>query len=231
MIQDRNFVRTHGEKALWFQGAWCSCTTNTDQFPIPTQLPDPSFADVNCLVCGGTGWMFPSPGQLITGIVSAVTQDKDLADVALDVHGELIFSQDPGGPRISDLDIIILYSWTYGIPYMGQLVFRGTGSTDSLYYNAMEVVGCWQTNPSTGTITSFVPGTDFSFSGRTVTWLTGGNAPAAQSAYSIKYTPRYEWSCFIPPMPRYERATDLGQRIILRKRHIVLQNAPNLIES
>lgn len=232
ILQDREFIRAHGETLQWYQGAWCSCTTVEQNRGLATTLPDPSFADTNCKVCGGTGWMFPNAAQTIRGVISAVTQDKDLADIGLEVNGELVLSQEPGGPRLSDLDIIRIPSWTKGIPSMGQLVWRGPlTSEDSLFYNVQQIGGVWQANPATGVITAFKEGTDYTFSGRTITWTNGGLSPALGTAYSVRYDPLYEWAVFVPPMPRYERNTDLGQKVVLKKRHLVLQDAPNLIES
>jgi hypothetical protein len=230
ILQDRNFIRGHAERALWYQGVWCPCTTVQATTGTPQALPDPSQADPTCQACGGTGWLFPNPSTLIHGVVSSVVQDKDLADFGMEVNGELVFSQDPGAPRLCDLDLIVLPDWTSGIPSMGQLVTRGSGASDNLFYTAMQIEGIWTVNPATGVSTSYTPNTDFTWSGKTVTWQ-GSHVPPAGTVYTVRYHPRYEWSVVVPPMPRYERATDLGQRVVLRKRHIVLQNAPNLIES
>jgi len=67
-------------------------------------------------------------------------------------------------------------------------------------------------------VTNFVEGTDFSISGRNLTWISS-NSPDSGQYYSIKYTAQFEYICFIPPQPRYEKGTPLSQHVLLRPRH------------
>ncbi len=133
--------------------------------------------------------------------------------------GDLVFSPQIG-TTLSDYDKVQL-TWVEGIPYEGELLIRGTSATDTTLYGieAVPLDGCITVDPTTGTVTKYTPGVDFTFSSNVITWAT--NAPAAGSIYSLKYAALVDWIVLAPPQPRRERGTSLGQRVILRKKHIV----------
>ena len=224
----REWFQRHSEAVTWYRGMWCSCTSQVDSLGNPNPIPDPSQADPTCQVCGGLGWFVMSPPQTIHGVISKYVQDKDMESPGFIDDGTLVFSQPPGvGTRLSDLDLIIP-QWPDGVTYMGQDVARGAGVSDDLQYQVAKVISVTQSDPSTGAVTTYDP-SDYTTSGRQITWI--GASPALGTVYSIKYTTFYEYVCYIPPQERFERATDLGQRVILWKRHIKYPNAPNILES
>lgn len=180
-------------------------------------MPDANRANPNCLVCKGLGIYWTAKGQIVA-LIQNVSQQKDLLQSGVAAPGDLVMSPDPRY-TISDYDKIQL-TWSEGIPYEGQLVRRKAGSsTDSVNYQIMENVSCVQVDEATGTITTYRPNIDFTTSNNVITWI--GNKPADNSVYSFKYGALVEWICFAPPQPRRERGTNLGQRIVMRKKHLV----------
>lgn len=230
LAYEREFFDRHAEYVTWYRGVWCSCAPTQDAYGNPNPFPDPSQADPTCAVCGGLGWFVLGPPATIRGVISKVLQDKDMLPYGLEESGAMIFTCPPDtSPRLSDLDLIIP-QWPPGMTYMGQLVTRGTGSSDTLFYTVAEMQAVTQSNPSTGQVTVYREGVDYTVSGKVLTWI-GSSPPSPGSVYSVKYAAAFEFVVFLPPQPRYERGTDLGQRVILYKRHLIYQGAPNILGS
>ncbi len=204
----------------YFMSAFCAC-----------KGINPGKANINCKVCHGFGWFYPYPGVKLCGLVSDLKMRKDLLAVGMGEPGDLLFSPEPGQAHLSDYDLILL-PWKQGVPSEGQVIIRGGNSAlpanqDETYYRMDWVQGAWVTSPATGVVTSYTPGVDFTWDGRTITWV--GNQPSAGATYSIQYSGLFEWISFVSPQPRIAFGQDLGQRVILRKRHIVTPNAPLLV--
>lgn len=209
-----DFLRRHGEWVNYSVGMKCTCTL----LQTGSNLPDANRSDPSCKACHGLGWVW-QPQPQILGLVSGIAQHKDLMMAGILTPGDLVFSPDLRY-TLADYDKVQL-SWPQGIPYEGELITRGSGATDTTMYGILGVdpSGCIVVNPTTGAITSYAAGTDFTFSGNTITWTA--NAPAAGVIYSLKYAALIDWICFVPPEPRRERDTNLGQRVVLRKKHVV----------
>jgi hypothetical protein len=75
---------------------------------------------------------------------------------------------------------------------------------------------------TSGLVTDYLPNIDFVVTGRQLAWATG-RGPAVGAFYSIKYAASLEWIAQVPPAPRYERGTPLGQRVVLKLRHLVFK--------
>lgn len=214
LSRQSEFIRVHGEWLNYFQAVKCTCTI----LPTGAFMPDANRANPNCAACKGIGIVWISSGQIL-GLVQNVNQQKDLLQSGVAAPGDLVLSPDPKY-TVSDYDKVNI-AWVDGIPYEGQLVRRAaSGSTDTINYPITEIINCVQINSTTGVITTYTPLIDFTFSGNVITWISS-NIPAAGSVYSIKYAAVVEWICFAPPQPRRERGTNLGQRIVMRKKHLV----------
>jgi hypothetical protein len=179
---------------------------------------DPNRARMDCAACHGLGLLWIDSGY-IKGLVTNIQQEKELLMAGIASMGDLVFSPSPEY-TLSDYDKIQL-TWADGIPFEGELIQRGSGSTDQSMYGIMSVPpdGCITVDPTTGDITRYTPGTDFTFSDTAITWI--GNQPTANAYYSIKYQALIDWIVFAPPQPRRERGTNLGQKVILQKKHSV----------
>lgn len=176
-----------------------------------------------CQACGGTGILYPTPARTVLGLVTNVTLQTDLVAMGLAEPGDLQVSTRPGQLHLDPFDLCFV-PWSMGIPMTGELITRGTGPTDTLHYRAALVEGAWTVDPTTGQITPYTLLNDFTVSGRTVTWI--GQQPRAGSQYTMRYSGDFEWVVFKPPDQRVAFGVDLGQRAILRKRYILLPNAP-----
>jgi len=99
---------------------------------------------------------------------------------------------------------------------------------DMLSYQAGDITLVIVMAPALGTYTTYQEGVDFTVyrnrqdpgNGSIMSWLAG-HGPALGAQYAVSYLAHYAFIAFAPPTPRFERGTGLGERIILRKRHLV----------
>ena len=222
-IAEVEWFREHGDRALWYQSALCTCGT---AIGAPGDVARSLAA---CQACGGLGRVYPSAPVLIRGIVTAIEQTREVMELGMAIAGNLVWSADPYGPGpIAPYDLLILQLPDgRQFPFEGQVIVRGSGPSDALWYVAEGLTSVTVSDPTTGTVTDYTQYA--SVSGRTITFSGGG--PAAGSQYSVRYLPRYEWVAFAPPMVRVEHGQSLGQRVLLRKRHEVVLFAPPLLEA
>lgn len=179
-----------------------------------------------CVLCGGTGRIYPDPPVIKKVILSRVEQSApELVAQGIAVAGDLIMSEPIGDNIPAEQFDIIIPQWG-GMPFDGQIVQRGSGNIDNLYYQAVSIDKCISVDSAAGTITNYIPNVDFTYSGNTITWLTS-NRPATGSYYSVRYTALFEYVVFEPALVRRERNTNIGARALLRKRHLVLPNLLN----
>ncbi len=209
LMQD--FFADHAELLQWAQATRCGCS-NTPTSPN----------NMACAVCGGIGYFYPNALAYTHAVLTSVTQTEDLLALGLAQMGDLVCDQPPGAVSLSPWDLV-LTTWTSGVPFQGETVVRGTGTTDKLTFRANTVYAVIQTNPTTGAVTTY-SASDYSVNGKIITWLA--NAPTAGTLYTIRYNATYEWVVFAPGLVRMERGTNFGPRTILRKREIALPNAP-----
>jgi hypothetical protein len=183
--------------------------------------------NINCAACGGYGILYPEPSLETTVLIPSIDQNLELMQYGLMEQGDMVVSPMPGTLHFDDFDLVIM-PFLPGVPTFSETFQRGSGDTDQSAYRMVNVEGAWTVDPVTGISTKFTPNQDFTFSGKTITWI--GEQPAPGQLYSIRYGALFEWVSFNPASPRYAFGQDLGQKAVLRKRHIVLPNAPNLIE-
>lgn len=193
--------------------------------PCPCGTTPGSPPNMSCQACGGTGILYPTPPRQTLGIVTEVTLHTDLVPMGLAQPGDLQVSTRPGQVHLDPFDLVFV-PWTVGVPMEGVLLVRGSGPTDRLPYRAAFVEGAWTVDAATGQVTSYQLDQDFTVSGITVTWT--GRAPSPGTQYTLRYSGDFEWVVFDPPQQRVAFGVDLGQRALLRKRYILLPNAPPL---
>lgn len=215
-----DFIRRRGERLKYYSGLKCTCTSSI--LMTGTSYQDPSRANPNCMACKGLGWIWIEAGEIL-GLITSISQHKELLDAGIAAPGDLVLSPDLRY-TLSDYDMI-KFRWPEGIPYEGELLTRGAlTDTDNTMYGVMEVIQCIVVDPTTGNVKSYKPDVDFTYNkkepARAVTWI-GSNTPEEGTVYSLKYSALVEWICFAPPQPRRERGTNLGQKVIMRKKHLV----------
>lgn len=210
--QDGRWFDEKSEVVQWYPGRKCSCTSEMDA----------NRANPLCLVCSGTGTFYANPSY-ITAALSAASNTKILMDFGVALPGDIIMSLRPmDDVLIADRDQV-KFTWETGESYEGELAKRGAASSDKLIYDALSLDAVTQSDPDWGTVTSFLEITDYTHASQsdTLTWLSG-RGPAQGSTYSVRYRPRFSYLCFTPPAERRERGTSLGQRVLLRRKHIAL---------
>lgn len=180
-------------------------------------MGDANRADPNCLACKGLGMIWIPSGTII-GMVTNISQQKDLIDAGIASPGDLVLSPSDRY-TVSDYDKIQIH-WHEGVPYEGQLIRRSYEDFDTANYIITDIIDCLSVDPSTGESTIYKVDEDFTFSGTKITWISD-NKPAENDFYSIKYSATVDWICFAPPQPRRERGTNLGQKVIMKKKHLV----------
>lgn len=215
-----DFIKRHGEYVNYSVGMKCSCSGSV--LTTGSSYADPNRANITCKVCGGLGIFWQTPTTII-GIVTNIEQHKDLVMAGVAQPGDLVFSPDLQN-TLSSLDKIQL-TWSDGVPYEGELIVRSsTGNTDTTFYGVTSVVDCLVADPVTGNITHYKPNVDFTFNAtnptNSITWNTG-KGPAAGTVYSLKYAAVIDWIAFVPPRPRYDNMINIGQRVVLKKKHTV----------
>ena len=205
VTRHNDFIRRHGDWVWYYPSAKCPCESSVER-PL-----------ITCPYCKGTG-ILHLERQEIRGIMADIKMDKQLLNSGIASPGDMAFSQEIGRIELTEWDMLKMQ---VPQPYEGQLVTRGAGLADTLWYDIGEVQHCLYIDPIAKDLTEYTRDVDFTAEGKVVSWL-GDNRPAQGKRYSIKYTAYFEWIVFLPPTLRVERGTNLGQRVVLRKRHIAL---------
>lgn len=213
--QSQNAGGSFAYEATVYKAAYCPCG-NTPSAPN----------NINCAACGGYGLLYPEAPEQIPVLVSEINQESELIQYGFANYGDMVVSPQPGSVHFDNFDLLIL-PWSIGVPTFSEVLARGAGNTDIATYRLLHVGGAWTVNVTSGAVTAYVPGRDFTYSGKTLTWVNG---PSAGTLYSIRYDAQFEWVAWNPPEPRVAFGQDLGQRAVFRKRHIALPNAPALLQ-
>jgi hypothetical protein len=198
-----SFVEDEGETVRHLVGLRCFCHGADGQ-------PDP-----NCQEHESGGWLY-SDEKSIIGLVTDISQRKELMDTGVFMPGDCVFSP-LSEDTISEGDKII---FTWPLPYgQGDVIVRGTGSYDELYYESVSGIFCIDERK-----TKFVEGQDYKLSGKLILWDWAGktgNKPTVAARYTIKYKAYIEWLVFVPPVERISHGDDIGSKVMLRKKHIM----------
>lgn len=173
--------------------------------------------DPNCTDHENGGWLYVNE-QRIIGLVTDISQRRELMETGAFFPGDAVFSP-TSDCTISEGDKII-FTWplAYG---QGDAIERGSGATDRLYYEAVGALYCIDENK-----VFYVFGTDFQLSGKYIYWQWEGKsetakAPRNGTRYSLKYTAYIEWIAFVPPVTRISAGVDMGNKVMLRKKHLI----------
>jgi hypothetical protein len=134
--------------------------------------------------------------------------------------GDLTFSPAPVS-RVGDFDRITLLA---PLPSEPEVITRGQAHSDGvpglapnedrLAYQAASATYCaTHAEPDK----PFVHGDAYVFAGKVLRWL---KPPPDGTIYFIKYDALTEWIAFASPLETIDRGKYLGQRVLLRKRHL-----------
>jgi len=204
IAQQSRLIRRHGENVIHYRGQICSCSA--------TGLLEE--ANINCRKCNGLGVFWNEP-QVITATI-----------VGLDSHrmGRQWLQNGRAPParqrEFKDYDKIIP-TWPKGFPFSGELLRRGFKDTIT-YMPIGRIQRVSRVNPETGNETLWFQDVDYVMGGnenKEVVW-NAGKGPSLDDVYAVTYEPRFEFVCWAPPAPRWERGRNLGRQILLRKVHL-----------
>ena len=204
--QDINrFVRQEGEPVLHSVGTRCWCTGRDGQL------------DPNCEAHDVTGSVYGEPERLV-GLFSDVMQRKELVATGLFIPGDALFSP-LSNTVVAEGDKVTLQK---PVPYgSGDARVRGNGDSDPLLYSAVSAMFCMDENR-----VRYYEKVDFIFQDKTIVWhwegKAGGAEPAFQTRYTVKYKAFIDFIAFLPPMERFSHGKDIGNKVFLRKLHIIM---------
>lgn len=211
--QHNRLINTHGEKVIHYKGQICSCSDTG-------KLEE---ANINCLKCNGLGVFWNEP-ITITAIITGLDSDRmgrQWLQNGIALPEDMSCSPLPGyARRFRDYDKIIP-TWKRGFPYSGELLRRG--SKDTLIYKPVgKIVRVSKINPLTGDEAQWHQDVDYLLGGdegKRIDWIPG-KGPSLDEVYAVVYEPRFEFVCWAPPAPRWEKGRELGMRVMLRKVHL-----------
>ena len=147
--------------------------------------------------------------------------DRRLATMGWLVPSDVVLGTDTR-ERITDFDRITL---TTPLPVDPEVVVRGQAFRDGvpgllehedpLAYQAERAITCFaHDRPDV----PFIEGDAFVLAGRVLRWL---RPPPDGTVYVIKYEALTEWVAFASPVEVIDRGASLGQRVLLRRAHLV----------
>jgi hypothetical protein len=174
-----------------------------------------------CARCEGEGFVWVKPEKL-KGIVMPVHADRRLlSSMGWLSPADLTLSADVYS-RIQDFDRITL---TVPLPADPEVITRGQAfhdgvpglepTEDRLSYQAVLPVYCGAYDQPES---PFIHGDAYVFAGKTLRWR---KPPPDGTIYVVKYEALTEWVAFSSPFETLDRGKLLGQRVLLRKRHLV----------
>jgi hypothetical protein len=213
----QEFVQGHGEPFSYYRATLCPCG-------IGPGATDANRALLSCTACGGIGLLYASPTQMI-GLMTGLRNLKDLTEFGEVFPGDMVLGMNPmPNVFINEWDLIRPF---FAIGFNGQIIPRGNGSTDLIDYPASKIFQVSSIDFTNNyAIINYTEGIDFSISNRTITWnstsLVNTYLPSGKT-YSINYNAIFDYIVKEAGMERYDNRVDnLGQRFLLRRRHLVL---------
>jgi hypothetical protein len=231
-IADRGFEMVH-ELALY-----CPCQAGDYHAAQIADSRRPA-ARPWCGRCRGTsGFLYRDPKPLL-GLVTGIEHKPSYIEAGFLVPGDLVFSPDyttsvtQASPRRVGHWDRLRATWPQEVGG-GQVIVRGAAQVarnlacdlglqsneDRLYYEPAGGIWCEDDEGST-----YEPGDYLLGPGKRIRW-TGEKRPADGQRYVLKYTAVFDWIAFAPPMERLDKGgVSIGQRVYLRKQHVVHANA------
>ena len=220
-MQD-GLIANRGQIVIHEIGIACTCRSGPRQEAIVG-----GSGKMGCGKCEN-GILYREPLQIM-GLVIGTSSNKQLVETGFVNPGDCIFSISPNLKNSpSDFDKIT-FTWPENVgegqvivrgldaidnPYSGELNPYGLNANeDVLHYQGAEAIYCEDENEKV-----YEQDADFYFEGRKIVWITG---PEDKIRYTIKYKAYLEWIVYNSPMTRRDKDTELGDRIVLRKKHLV----------
>lgn len=175
-----------------------------------------------CENCEGGGFIYVKP-RYIMSLITGISSQRMLQDFGFAMPGDCMMSISPFlAPSVTDFDKV---TFTFSMPIDdGEVILRGSWherapdfykeNEDKIAYDGEELIHCEDEDRI-----EYFMDDDFIFDKKKVIWI-GAKKPKIRSRYTIKYKAFMEWIVFQPPVVRIDVGRDLGNRVLLRKRHV-----------
>jgi signal peptidase I len=224
LIQDR------GDIVVVETGLACPACRNEDPYAVNVTLDNrpATIRSMYCPSCNGNGYIYRG-ARTVKGLVTAIRQGQhQLQDVGFSSPGDAVFSPSLAAGFIGEGDRITFTNPTQ--VDKGQLIIRGIATKgdnatlktdlqsneDRIWYRPESIQWCEDAN---GVV--YYDNVDFKINGNRIVWI---NSPEVGTTYVIKYRAYTEWLVSESPMERYDRARNLAQKVLLKKKHVVFLN-------
>lgn len=224
-----DFIDRRGDLVLHEQGVACPACRGEDYYAsnLMENNQPKRIRSLNCNVCQGDGFIYRN-ARPIRGLLTGIQHgaNRQLIEAGFMVPGDCSFSPLLSEcPGISDFDRI---TFSHAQPINeGQVILRNaanmgenvglevglTPDQDRLWYLSDCAIWC---EGEDGTL--YQQGVDYTLSGKKITWV--GNRPPDNTYYVLKYKAYLEWVAWSSPMERVDHGRTLGQKVMLRKKHV-----------
>lgn len=222
------FIQERGDRVVVERGVACPCRSEDTYASIVLKNGHPArLRRMDCPQCSGDGMIYRGARCVIGLITSVSPGHRYLLTAGIAMPGDCVFSPSMKACDITELDKIT-FTRAESVND-GQVILRGahrldtnrtiitdlTPLEDRLWYNAEKSLWCEDTN---GVV--YEQYGDFNINGNKIIWEEG-RGPEEGTFYTIKYTAFIEWIAYDSPTVRTDRARDLGQKVLLRRKHAI----------
>jgi hypothetical protein len=225
----QELIDARGENVVVETAVACPCR-NGDNYAATIERHGKPAAQrmLSCPDCRGDGFRYRN-ARCVKGLITGINpgRDRRLLESGYALPGDSVFSPSVYEQRLSDFDKI---TFQFAEPISeGQVIMRGAASLeenatfvtdlavseDRLWYEAACTIWCEDIN---GVL--YTQGVDFEFEAKKIRWIEKGSSPDIGTLYTIKYQGYYEWVVYASPFERVDRGRNLGQRVLIRKKHV-----------
>jgi hypothetical protein len=220
-------IQARGEKVTVETAVACPCRNGDLYAALILKDGKPANQRIlDCPACQGDGFIYRN-ARNIFGMITSLDpgRNRQLFEAGYAVPGDVTFSPSLRAGFLTDFDKI---TFCFASPVNeGQVVMRGSHTLennaeyvtdleeieDRLWYRPACAIWCEDIN---GVVYS--QGADFQFEGKKIQWV--GGKPEIGTLYTIKYTAFLEWVAYASPFQRMDRTRNIGQKVMLRKKHV-----------
>jgi hypothetical protein len=220
-------IQARGEKVLIETAVACTCRNGDLHAALILREGKPANQrSLSCPQCQGDGFLYRNLRQIV-GLVTSLDpgRNRQLYEMGYSVPGDAIFSPSLRAGYVTDFDRITMCKPEP--TNEGQVIMRGAhtlednaqyvtdleDNEDRLWYRPACAIWCEDSN---GVVYS--QGSDFVFEAKKMQWV--GNQPDIGTLFTIKFTAYLEWVAYATPFDRVDRGRSLGQRVMIRKKHV-----------
>lgn len=219
-----DFIDERGTMVIWETAIRCPCRVE-DPFAGGIDNGKDQIRLPYCPKCGGIGLLFVNP-VMVKGLLTGMNTQRTLVETGVLQPGDAIFGLGPYhehmamGDRltmthpqaIDDGQVIVRNAALLGNNL--QLNINLRENEDRLWYRAARVIYCVDEDGKT-----YQEGADFEIDGsKIIRW--SDSRPRDKKAYTVKYEGFLEYIVFAPPMERRDTEDDLGQKVLLKRKHV-----------